>query len=467
MISFNHTFLVNKPKRSNERSMSLEVNAFHTLKLLKACNYCRRRKIKCVLNQNSQICENCKHHGITCHFDHKTMNGKKEKVVAEPPKNFNQYSKDLYASNIKPYTPFVSDELFDLPQLDDFCRCCINIASVSSPQNIIPESKSALFSEQYEQLMKNNVPWNKVRLSCFFLLPLRAVIPQYQVQDALAAFKELSLEEVSDELVAAACTVDAWNSLFTNTPLATRSKHLIERFSIYLASLDTTSFAYHFLYVGYFLYKFTWVISEKLSYEETKALILQLEFDMLLWPAKLTRHLSVITDALLASPEAFILHVLHNTLLTFYYTKLVLHEDSYGLMVSLSAVPGLYNFISGMARSNFVVKESIVTRWSITVDCQTSMAKQLLVLNNVMDFHDFKMALLHFNKHQNVSNKTLQDETYERVQKLLQERNITLDTEVDVDGSKLYWTFRDVRSMTLQIYVNEGKRSSISDAYLS
>ena len=102
-------------------------------------------------------------------------------------------------------------------------------------------------------------------------------------------------------------------------------------------------------------------------------------------------------------------------LLCAYYTRALQDKEVVGKMISISPVPGLYHFISGMAKSNFRVTNAIVGRWSIIANCRVQTAKLLLDLNNIMDFDPFKQSLRLFSKKSNVKDVVWQDRIYDRV----------------------------------------------------
>lgn len=375
---------------------------------------------------------------------------------------------ELYQSNIEPYTPFVPYEVFhtnNYRDLDQFSKCCINIATVSSPNNKIPESAIELFLEFLNNFLSTGtIVWNETTLACFLLMPLRISIDTAIIEKSLLFFNELyeaDPDNISINLVIGAMTIDAYYSMFHDSKLTTNPR-ILKRSEIYLNSLSEESFNYHFLYVGFYIYKMIWLSQTKeLSFSERKYKLFQLEFDMLLWPAKLTTDLSVVKDKLLATPEAFILHVLHNTLLCAYYTRALQDKEVVGKMISISPVPGLYHFISGMAKSNFRVTNAIVGRWSIIANCRVQTAKLLLDLNNIMDFDPFKQSLRLFSKKSNVKDVVWQDRIYDRVQHLLHESPVEEDDD-DVDGAVVFWVFRDIRSMSLQTYIKEEKERRTS-----
>lgn len=602
-----------------------------TFKLLKACNFCRKRKIKCTVLRNNSICESCKEHNRECIFDHKVINKDKDKTkvtkstslpksynvkakisesITNNSKNLSSYTgtfldqidsfameeynksvnhndeflgwgnghgvghgmhgnvdiggsgngngsgngsgtganapqdhstgnsvsgsgshgsvpniddslkptatpthirgvdsprfdmnsgnntgpnhssgsilginglkpyqsnsrnalKESYLTHIEPYTPFLSLDVFD-EELDNFSKCCINIAAVSSLNNRLPEPAANFFLDILNESFQNHIEWNPTKLSCFFLLPQRSVVPKKVVRQSLLAFNDLycqkmnNNESISLNLVAGALCVDAWYSLFNETRLITDptiSKKCCEIFK----TMDISAFNYQFVNVNIFLYKLVWLIDEpNISSEEKRDELIRFEFNMLLFPAKLSKNLIVVKDTLLATPEAFILHILHNMLMITYYTRAVTNPE-YGEMTSLTAVPGLYHFISGMAISNFRVTEQIAGRWSVVADCQIYTSKLLLQLYNVMEFDTFTFTLQFYSRRPNSNFEELEYITIDNEVQDFLNSNAIRDRDDDFDGAVVFWVFRDVRSMSLQLYINDRKRrgSEASDA---
>lgn len=516
------------------------------VKLLKACAFCRKRKLKCSINGDYQKCENCVARGIQCIFDHKKIRLRSRKpkwndsegeklppsdkmssqerdftseVASSPsqsPKtyhlspvgeNFNAQILEfratphgsfamespnvsesptlrleslvlqgfspgtnqslehimpvqkLYRANIEPYTPFVNPET-SWELLDRVSKLCLNIASVSSPISQIPMSTNDLLLELLHDYFKDDNPWDELSLSCFFLLPLRTNIADALVQNNLQRFNELFKQQnsLSTNLIVGACTVDAYYSLLKGSWTLTTDPRALIELGNYLDSLNENSFSYHFLSVAYLLYKFVSLISNKnIPYDNLRLEMLQLEYDMLLWPAKLTQELSVLEDDLLATPEAFLLHVLHNTLLIEFYYNAVKNRDTFGKMNSIFGVPGLYRFIAGMAKSNFKVQHGLVGRWSIISGCQLHNAKRLLDLYEIMEYELFVPSLKYYKKASNIYDTEYQEKVYSQVQQLVKNEGYYNEQPDDSDGPSIFWGFRDVRSMSLQTYIDEAK----------
>lgn len=214
-------------------------------------------------------------------------------------------SLNIYKTHVEPYTPFVLYDMFnssDSGYLDHFSKFCIHVASVSSSTNQIPLGNTDLLFEVLKGYMENDNRYifNEITLSCFLLLPLRIRISDNIVQKHLRRFNKFYEEKGNSlpiNLLVGALTVDAFYSLFEGKWTLTTNTSILAVVSSYLGTLNKGCFNYHFLSVACFLYKLIMIVSNiNLSYEEQRLAMLHLEYDMLLWPAKLTRELSVVED---------------------------------------------------------------------------------------------------------------------------------------------------------------------------
>lgn len=363
--------------------------------------------------------------------------------------------KQVYIDYIEPYTPFLPHLMFE-EDLSNFATCCINVSSVSSPNYKLPRSAvDSFLTIIHHDLNTNSVEWNVVNLCCFFLLPSRIVMNKRHVYDSLNEFNRLyeSSDQVPIQLVVGALCVDAWNSFYTELNLITKPE-ILEVASKMFNIMNIKHFNYQFITVTTFIYKLIWLQNDatNLPYNQRKDEILKFEYNMLLFPAKLSNDLIVVRDTLLSTPEAFILHILHNMLMIAYY-KFAVTKPQVGEMALVFPVPGLYHFIYGMAISNFRVTQQIVGRWSIIADTQIFTAKCLTEMYNVMEFDNFTFALKFYNRRPNSNYNNLQCMAIdEQAQKIADKAHVNRDD--DFDGHVVFWVFRDVRSMSLQMYIN-------------
>lgn len=472
--------------------------SFSTIKLFRACNFCRKRKVKCVIHC-STICENCKAHNEQCVFEHKKVLSGKDggqhikktqkskhnskhstscevKTIEEDVEDIKSrdnyqlplflpdlYSisidelRTIYETNVEPHTPFISKDLFSGLSgiFDDFCKICIIIAAKLNPNtDTIPDIEEiSEFCNSF--LTISPINWNACSLSCFFLLPLKINIKYEIINNVLNTFETLYSKDyniVQDSLLLGVFATDSWISFIHSKPRIMKSISE-ERIYNIIINMDKT-FPHFFLYVAYFLNKVMNITEcENKDLNELKEYILQLEFDMLLWPAKLNGELCLVEDNYTAKPEAKILHIVHNVLLLSYYT-IPIENDKIGQLCSISPVPGLYYFLCNMADSNFVIYQNIHFKWNLLDDCNILVAKLLVCLNSYMDFDFLKNALRKFDAINNMSHLACKSETLKDVRNILAHSSYY---NFDVDGALIYWMFRDIRSMSLQSYNNNHK----------
>lgn len=375
-------------------------------------------------------------------------------------------SYNIYKIHIEPYTPFVLHEMFkssESRELDHFSKFCIQVACLSSPTNQIPPSTTDLLLDVLKGYIENDTIYifDDITLSFFLLLPLRIKLSDSIVQKYLRMFNnyyESKGNSLSINLLVAALSVDAYYTLLRGDWNLKTNVSILIAVSGFVETLNNNSFNYHFLSMACLIYKLIMIVSNKqISYEDQRLQMLHLEYEMLLWPAKLSRDLSIVEDDLLATPEAFFLHILHNTLLTEFYSNAIKNKNTFGKMNSIFAVPGLYQFIAGMAKSNFRLNEGLVGRWSIIANCQLHTAKQLLQLNEIMEFEEFILSLMWYKKSANILDVELQGQIHSQIQKLQKSNNSFKLKIPDKDGAKVFWLFRDIRSMSLQSFIDETK----------
>lgn len=511
----------------------------HSIKLLKACISCRKRKQKCELTEKLNICKMCLVNNRECIFEHKYMElpkfkkrkldvednavaiikdvkpvpyddpsvSKNQENVSFPEqsktsnlgasfaehtknpnssgnligKNYNiQTSGDLnnnifngnvfssdrsidgssksnYFNTIANSTPFIKESIFNYP-LDDFCCCCIEIATNIDTSDKDPQfhqKNEALLSDLYNYL-KNQIHWNECNLSCFLLLPLRIALDSSMIDSALHALKDMINADTKDSLslnlIMAGYIVDAWTSCFHRKAIILPPNH-ISKCMKFLSSLNDKCFSYQICIIGLHLYKIKWLMFTELQPLQ----ILQLEYDILLWPVKLSTEFSILKDRLFGSPESFTLHIIHNVLLLNFYTFAIANL-AIGSAISLFAVPGVYHFLSELAKSTYRVNVSQYENWCLISESRVMSSTMLLKLNEIMDFEPFKKTLCLFKKGSNVSDKNYQDCIYNDVQNVIATREISIDTEDDedeTDGGRVYWVFRDIRSMSLHMYLDK------------
>ena len=367
----------------------------------------------------------------------------------------------LYRTKIEPETPFLPSTDKPTHDFDFFCKWCIDICSTDSPQTTLNISANTV-----EDMIDNEIKWTAESLGCFFTLPLHifvsnnTMVKVFKNLNYWIEISERNQNKMDSKLIAGAMLVDGINALTRGMPLQT-SVSYSSAFQMCSQKLGEFSFSNQLLTVGKMIYDFASIMAEsnmctdqKQFWASRKKKILSFEYDMLIWPVRLSAELSVITDNIQASSEALLLHILHNTLLIAYYGDAVLKQGEFAKSISIYAIPGLYLFISGMAKSNFITGPRIAKRWRVVTDCMILSARYLLALDQKMKFDNFKEALHYFAKGRNLP----EYQTPESKDLLKQTDKLLLGVDIEEsiqDGSTIYWVFRDTRSMSLELYISE------------
>lgn len=367
----------------------------------------------------------------------------------------------LYRTKIEPETPFLPNTDKHTHEFDFFCKWCIDICSTDSPQTTINISANTV-----EGMINNEIKWTAESLGCFFILPLHifvsnnAMVKVYENLNSWMKISQRNQNKMDPKLIAGAMLVDGINALTRGMHLQTNRTYS-NAFQMCSQKLGEFSFSNQLLTVGKMIYDFVSMMAEsdlctdqKQFWALRKKKILSFEYDMLIWPVKLSTELSVITDNIQASSEALLLHILHNTLLIAYYGDAVLKNGEFAKSISVYAIPGLYLFISGMAKSNFITGPRIAKRWRVVTDCLILSARYLLALDQKMKFDNFKEALHYFAKGRNLPEYQTPElkDLFKQIDQLL----LGVDIEESIqDGSTIYWVFRDTRSMSLELYISE------------
>ena len=360
----------------------------------------------------------------------------------------------LYKRYVEPYTPYVHvDSLYE--EQDPFSLCCIKVAAsyslASCSESFNTPALVGELTASFHQLSNFTVG----QLSCFFLLPNLIPLPCDIITGGLDRFLELYTadSEIPINLAIGALSVDAWNSLLEPSKLHLPS-HMFSYYEEFLRFADDAVLHYHLAELNFHLIRFLSLTEDQPhDYNGIRRQLLQLEYDILLLPVKLPKQFLVVKDRLTSSTEALFYHVLHNAFLTFVYTK-ALTSKIYGKMLSVYAVAGLYHFLTGMIESTLEVGKHKAGPWSIVSDCMVHTIKCGLELLDIMDFDDLLYVMSTFKERLDVRNPTLQQQLVRRVYTLREQSSYYRDLD-RVDGSLVFWVFRDVRSMTLSAYLRE------------
>jgi hypothetical protein len=475
------------------------------IKYHKSCDYCRYRKVKCQLVPGESICAHCARCEIPCVFSRRGKSTKRllrsaqlaaevqrrerqrngeyvEKVSTVSPSSttdhdalkcltmnlsvnhtlsmaiesivsdgnrlltlssfsqiqaeepaVNGLHKDFYTAFVQPYTPLICETL--LSRLTPVARLCI-VCYIANPPNWLDVLRDWL------QMDGLSDPLN---VSAVALLGTKHILPHELVSSIFAAYRH-----GPPLLTLPAVTVDAWMSLLTSS-----SPELHEiSFPTDLSSLFPESlFCYHFFTLTLTLHRYLTLRQEverdfslnSPQFESWKKRALQLEYDLLLWPVKLPIDLSVVKDELIATDGALVLHILSNTVLILLYGHALSNPSSFGKLHCLQPVPGVLQFLSGMAKSSFINGPQVQEKWPNIYQCLALTARIMLNMYKEFDFEYAKIALSFWKDDQ--TDPTL----YNDVQQALDHQ----DWSDDADGATVYWVYRDCRSMSLNLHLSE------------
>ena len=369
---------------------------------------------------------------------------------------------EIYLSYVRRFSPFLPTYIFDEQpkvqneSINSLARCCINLSSISAPDNMTPDATTQLLYEVLGPLLEKEAEWSPITIASVFLFAIRNKLKDkliLRIINRVNSFRA-SATPLDSGLVLGAVAVDSWNSLINCSYAPTIDPSLLQEFDLELRTLDDTTFAYHFLLLSRILYRL--LVSTKEPYSQYsinghrrrrfKLEILQIESDLLIWPVKLPKDLTVVKDELIAPSGAMLLHMLHNTvLLTLYYHAI--KNPIYGNILSIVAIPGVLQFMGGMAKSTLKFGVQVAHKWPILRQCQVLTAQFMLDLYHVTEFQYCKVALSYW------IDDTVSPELFRQIKQLLGD----IDYSENSDGSVVFWLFRDIRSISLDMLLAEAR----------
>lgn len=270
------------------------------------------------------------------------------------------------------------------------------------------------------------------------------------VIDLLSNTKRKSVSLGTNTILAGALITHSWQRLIS--PLYDNLQILPDVINTCMARLDETSFTYHFFRMSRLLVDFdslrgSWA-AEPPDAEETKLAWVRLEYECLTWPIKLPPSLLDLRDEIPATPEAVVLHCLQNLMFLSFYAYVFERRDSLGNMLLLRPVPGAMHFLCSLARSTFVCPQHVIDRWSWIAHSQAGVVRVMLRLWQISKFENCNAIL------------NLWDDRGrfpELVASMRDETGYGSWAPELSDGYTVYWTFRDLRSMSLEFWLEQNQ----------
>lgn len=170
----------------------------------------------------------------------------------------------------------------------------------------------------------------------------------------------------------------------------------------------------------------------------------KLEYANLLNVVEMDPEFLDVRDDMPASPAAIITHMLQNLIYLRLYSCMLCSKPQIGKALSLRPVPGVLHFICCIARSTFVCQPRIIDYWPLISDMQAAAATMVLQLWKMTHFENLK-ALLNLWKP-----ATGYEELSEETRRCVGTGPWQIEP---IDGFSVFWTFRDVRSLALEVYM--------------
>lgn len=369
---------------------------------------------------------------------------------------------DLYYDYVYPYTPFASLQKIEQKNDNDVIfNILLNIACSSAPGNVAPSPIDILSAvkDHLKPLCDFSYIVDDVTISLLCCVMAHCKVTS-EFADALwKKYQSFSISDHSIETSVGVATVSSWYSLLDN---------LSDTFSIVdipislfeSVTLNESQFSGHFIELSLLLYKFQLLILKDFNRQANspgeapsltssspislKYKLTQLESDLLLWPVKLPKDLIVVKNDMLATSNAIVLHIFHNTVTLAFYMRSI-YDKFLSRYLSIYPVPGLLQFLCGMATSSLKVGHLVSKKWPIVRHCVRLTAKYMLDLYNETEFEHCKVSLAFYD------DQFLDPSLYNRIQQILGSEDWK---SKDFDGAIIYWVFRDTRSMSLDSILN-------------
>uniref|UniRef100_A0A060TAN7 ARAD1D21098p n=1 Tax=Blastobotrys adeninivorans TaxID=409370 RepID=A0A060TAN7_BLAAD len=478
----------------------------------KSCDYCRYRKVKCVVLDGSSTCEHCQSCDVKCIFSLKQKSRKRmlrsaklaasvqlRKIRSGSSESYDQYSppsvalastaldgdmhssddhdivalqilddrivdnptdektlfitcrkasfwtmKDVYEKVVMRYTPFVKIGY----QLTEVERCCLALGTDLSPLCHKSEATTRYLFDVVNSFNLKESDLTDPGYAAMISIRYAGLPPD----PSIFSYPTASLESRSGCAIAM-----AWNCFLSNTvlPEGAESKEVDD----FVRSLDEDTFAHHFCRLSMHLLQLLEIYAQfelgsvpakdSPQWKPWRAKVLKLESEMLLWPVRLPQHLTVVRDDFVATPEAIILHILHNCVLQELYMFALVGQDLFRQALGLQPVPGLLQFLCGMARSSFTNCSRVDSKWPRLRDCVTKEAEHMITISRQYDFDFSRTALSSYLDYCG------KEETDTVVNARKEVGQINWIDFSEQEGATVYWIFRDIRSMALDMMLAE------------
>lgn len=181
--------------------------------------------------------------------------------------------------------------------------------------------------------------------------------------------------------------------------------------------------------------------------QSTRIAWAKLEYECLLWQVRLPPHLLDLRDELPATPESLVMHQLSSLVLLSLYSFILSRADTLGSLVALRPVPGVLYFMCALARSVFICPRAVLDRWDLIVDIRATTARIMLRLWHQTHFENCRAILDMWTD--------VEDRHAAFAAHVREEIGTGPWTVDEIDGYSVFWTYRDLRALTLELIVGD------------
>ncbi|KAI0010830.1 hypothetical protein F4779DRAFT_576270 [Xylariaceae sp. FL0662B] len=479
--------------------------------MFKACDYCRHRKKKCVVPPASARCSDCEHLDLPCDFSLRSPSlmrrqtsrqiaariGKTTSITStwqkagndscssssggdngadeanlkegdcqlrlagrrdmankrlfqprEPADDHRDGSLSMsahYWRDVHPFWPFVTSEMLEEAESgrDPNLKHCIDLACLFSLNSMKELDNASLHTESLVPVLHRDQLSTSIIAGTLVLCPF--VYYDDELYDKIfdTVEHEIATARVTipPSVQSAALLTNAWRRLagHSHQPLHVPIKILQD----YVQELDPTTYGYHYLRVSRLaaeLDQRCMAMDVEGIQADSPLIWSRLEYECLLWQVCLPPSLLDTRDDLPATPESVVIHCFSNTLLLSLYSYIIEHADTLGTMIALRPVPGVLLFMCILARSTFICPRKLLDRMSILVSIQAQTVRIMLRLWHQTNFENCRAIL---NLWENPGNRFP-----DLARQVREEIGLGPWAVEEVDGYSVFWTFRDLRTLT-------------------
>ena len=207
--------------------------------------------------------------------------------------------------------------------------------------------------------------------------------------------------------------------------------------------LDPATFGHHYVRLSRLAAEFDQLCATLEAGElqpDTPRAWARLEYECLLWQVCLPPSLLDTRDELPATPESVVIHCFSSLLLLSLYSYILSHADSLGTALALRPVPGVLLFLCTLARSTFICPRRLLDHMPLLVSAQAQTARLMLRLWQQTGFENCRGIL---NLWEDPGGRFA--ELAGRVRGEIGGGPWSVE---EIDGYSVFWTFRDLRTLT-------------------